>query len=159
MAASTTMRILGTCVRSCKSSFVGGGMTMAIFFSARLHLGKRLICALGFVPSLRTAPPAGKDSAPGSRKSRVTLGFEDNASQSGDRLRDADSREQWVVDVDCLAVDLGRERCVVKVEVDAVGICETMRLVLDLIFQVEDYGARIRGRPVTEMPVMRGNLR
>ena len=84
------------------------------------------------------------------RESRVGLGLEHNARHAGHGLRHADAADERVADLDRFADQVGSELRVAQIEIDAVRAGEAMRFILDLILEIENYGARVGRRPVAD---------
>jgi hypothetical protein len=72
---------------------------------------------------------------------RVASGLKHYARQSGCGLRNPNPRQQRIAYVDGLAFKFRSERSIVQIKINSVRTRETMRLVLHLIFQIEDNGA------------------
>ncbi len=79
------------------------------------------------------------------RESCPAFSFEDYARHARDGLCHSNSAEQRIAHVERFSLQLAYELSVAQVEVNAVGIGQMSRLILHLVFQVENDGAGVSG--------------
>jgi hypothetical protein len=70
-------------------------------------------------------------------------GLQHNARHAGYRLRHPYAFKQCVPYLECFPFKVGRQLRVVQIEIDAIRIVQTVRVVTYLILKIENYGALI----------------